>query len=65
LIYAQRLYPKAPTKWEARFLVMKDYADAQTDAVGNCNKQLEKLRQLYDKKQSALENHHDTGGGTD
>lgn len=64
LINAWQKYPKATSAWEARFLVMKDYADVQTDNIGNCNKQLETLRALYEK-QSDLETKHDTGGGAD
>lgn len=64
LINAWQKYPKATTAWEARVLVMKDYADAQTDNLGNCNKQLVTLRALYEK-QSDLETTHDTGGGAD
>lgn len=31
-------------EWEARFLLMTDYWMLQTDALGQCNKQLLQLR---------------------
>ncbi|BEG72410.1 hypothetical protein RVBP21_0380 [Pseudomonas phage BRkr] len=46
--------------WEARFLLMTDHWLLQTDYLGSCNLQIEKLRD-WDKKQSEMERSYDSG----
>lgn len=49
-------------KWQARFLLMETHRQRQTDALGNCNKQLTQLRR-WREKQTTLEKSYDARGG--
>jgi len=51
LVTADSYYPQAENVWEARFLLMTDHWNEQTQELGNCNNQLEGLRGWYDLQQ--------------
>lgn len=42
-------YPDIDNLWEARFLVLTEHSLSQTDAAGNCNRQLSKAREWVDR----------------
>jgi hypothetical protein len=54
----------AGLEWEARFLLMVDHWNLQTDAISNCNKQLQSARDWIDKH-AVTETSYDTRGGVD
>lgn len=64
LINAWSKYPKARSVWEARFLLMYDAWNAQTDQVGMCNIDKRHVRD-WSSKQAEMEKSHDSGGGSD
>lgn len=50
-------------EWEARFLLMTDHWLLQTDALGNCNLQVDKLRE-WNSQQRNLERDHELRGNS-
>jgi len=48
------LYPDADHEWQARFTLMVEKWNEQTQELGNCNKQIKELRNWVDQ-QTALE----------
>jgi len=44
LYSALERYPDITDPWEARTLLIVDYSDALLTSLGDCNKQMEKLR---------------------
>lgn len=64
IINAWKRYPQARSVWEARFLLMYDAWNAQTDQVGMCNLDKRSARDWL-IKQAEMEKSHDTGGGSD
>lgn len=62
LRFALQRFPELKDPWEARFLLMTEEWERQTDALGVCNRQLQTLQGWLSRQPDAETTHEHRGG---